>query len=366
MKTCYIAIGGIGGGIVAKHKERYGKEDSKYLYFDSDPHDIYARQKFFDKVHHFTPPGDYLFKGEKHNYASTGIFREIGKDLFKYSLYADIIPEIIDDFFVGDIRLVFVTTTFGGFGSGIAYELIEYLNAQIRKRKNYGRLINHLVALPPENYKTIFGNMPTLTDVFEMNTFNFVNEYRYYEFRKSMFFPEIKLFVPKLSMERENYCEVLDYSENELAKFDIKERYKKITTKKKADVFISYSSKDKTIADMLDSKLKEKGITTWIDRENIKAGSYPTQIVEGIRNAQIFVVLVSSWSINSQNVLSEIDQAFNRLKDGIKIMPFMLSRVIMSDECSYYLSRQEMFFGDDPPIEIKIEEFVEKIKRELE
>lgn len=37
----------------------------------------------------------------------------------------------------------------------------------------------------------------------------------------------------------------------------------------------------------------------------------------------------------------------------------------MSDECSYYLARQESFYRNKPPIELKIQEFVEIVKNEL-
>lgn len=51
------------------------------------------------------------------------------------------------------------------------------------------------------------------------------------------------------------------------------------------DVLISYSSKDKAIADEISNQLVSKGIRVWIaPRYKVAGESYPSVFYEGIRN----------------------------------------------------------------------------------
>ena len=361
MNTCYVAIGGISCKMLYEHLLNNKKEGNKYFCFDYDPTTI-SELNQYDFGFCFVPPSDYSFKDIKVSFSGTGIAREVGKDLFKYSLYTDRIPDMIDDFFDNDIKFVFLTTTFGGFGSAIVYDLVEYLNLKIKKKYPHHKIENVIIALPPDGFDYISS---FFQDSFELNTVNFVSEYSYYGYRKSSFFPEINLYVPNLrEINQQEYNKIVDYTRIQLEKLDIKDQYL-FVSKNEYDVFISYSSKDQSIADKLAKALKKACIKTWIATENINAGSYAKQIVNGIRNSGIFAVIISKNSIESQHVLNEIDQAFKRLSDGMTILPFISDDSEMSDECSYYLSRQESFFGNKPPIEQKIDEFVEVVQEKL-
>ena len=361
MKNCYVALGGIAGSLLREHKINNKNADAKYLYFDTDCSAIESNADNFDFKYCFAPPYDYSFKDFK-PFAGTGIAREVGKDLFKYSLYTDRIPDMVDDFFDDDIKFVFLTTTFGGFGSAVVYDLVEFINIQIKRKYQYHKIENIIIALSQNDFAYISDH---LKKSFQLNTINFVSEYSYYGYRKSSFFPEIDLYVPDLSeMKAEDFYMIVDYSRSQLEKVDKKDSYL-CEKKNEYDVFVSYSSKDQTIADKLVDAFKKVGIKTWIATENINAGSYAKQIVEGIRNSSIFAVITSENSIKSQHVLNEIDQAFKRLNDGITIMPFIADDAEMSDEYSYYLSRQESFLGNRPPIEQKIDEFVEVVQEKI-
>ena len=76
--------------------------------------------------------------------------------------------------------------------------------------------------------------------------------------------------------------------------------------------------------------------------------------------------MLSKNSIASEQVKNEIDRAFSRLKDGLKIVPFIIDDSELDDECSYYLCRQEFYFGKTPPIKARIDELVGKISGMLE
>lgn len=105
----------------------------------------------------------------------------------------------------------------------------------------------------------------------------------------------------------------------------------------KYDVFISYSSKDVLIAEKVCQALECKGITCWMAPKSLEPGkSYASEIVRGIKNSQIFVLVFSSNSNMSQHVMNEVDVAFNSHK---RIVPFMIHDIPMSEDLSYYLSR---------------------------
>ena len=157
-------------------------------------------------------------------------------------------------------------------------------------------------------------------------------------------------------------------SDDDLKRIDIKKTYYIIpaSTKNTPEVFISYSSQDQDVADMLVKIAKENGINCWIASSSIEAGSYAKQIVQGIKGARVFVVIVSESAILSPHVKNELDIATGRIKDGLIIMPFKIDASELDDECRYYLGRQEFFMGERPPIEERIIQFVQNIKKVFE
>ena len=131
-----------------------------------------------------------------------------------------------------------------------------------------------------------------------------------------------------------------------MQRLDCKKKYRLTQSKiynRKPDIFISYSSKDQEIADKIADNLMRAGFRTWIATRDIKEGSYAKQIMQAIREAKLFLVVISKNSISSEQVKNEIDRAFNRVKDGMIIVPFIIDDSEMDDECQYYLCRQERF-----------------------
>lgn len=123
--------------------------------------------------------------------------------------------------------------------------------------------------------------------------------------------------------------------------------------------FISYASKDKNIADNLCAKLEARGIKVWYAPRDIVAGDYASAIVKAINKCTRFVVILSRNSLQSNHVLNEIDLAFGRLQEGIKFLPLKIDEVDMGPSFQYYLSRQHWMDAHLPPLEKRLEEFVD-------
>ena len=88
------------------------------------------------------------------------------------------------------------------------------------------------------------------------------------------------------------------------------------------EVFISYSRKDKDIADYVSEVLKENGIRYWIDKEGIYSSSnYKELIVDAIEVAKAVIFISSENSNSSINVIREIGYAVNMKKP---ILPLIL------------------------------------------
>ncbi|PWT98568.1 MAG: hypothetical protein C5B51_29175, partial [Terriglobia bacterium] len=101
-------------------------------------------------------------------------------------------------------------------------------------------------------------------------------------------------------------------------------------------VFISYASADKAIADRVCSELEAAGITCWIAPRNIEPGTdYPAAIVEGVSAARVLVLILSAAAAASPHILSEVGHAFNGKK---RIIPFRLSTETLPEDLEYFLS----------------------------
>ena len=88
------------------------------------------------------------------------------------------------------------------------------------------------------------------------------------------------------------------------------------------EVFISYSRKDKDIADYVSEMLKENGIRYWIDKEGIYSSSnYKELIVDAIDVSKAVIFISSENSNSSINVIREIGYAVNMKKP---ILPLIL------------------------------------------
>ena len=132
------------------------------------------------------------------------------------------------------------------------------------------------------------------------------------------------------------------------------------TIKQKKLAFISYSSKDKNIADNLCAKLEARGIRVWYAPRNIASGDYASSIFEAIKRCTEFIVILSQNSIHSDHVLNEIDLAFSQIKNGVRFLPLKIDEEELRPAFLYYLSRQHWMDAHVPPIEKRLEEFVER------
>lgn len=127
------------------------------------------------------------------------------------------------------------------------------------------------------------------------------------------------------------------------------------------DVFITHSSKDKTIADAVCAALEAAKIRCWIAPRDILPGDkWAGSITKAIASSNIMVLIFSEHSNNSDDVLNELLLA----KDaGAVIIPFKIGNIFPKGEMEYYLKRTHWLDAMNPPTEKQIQELVETVSR---
>ena len=130
--------------------------------------------------------------------------------------------------------------------------------------------------------------------------------------------------------------------------------------------FISYSSKDKNIADNLCAKLEARGMKCWYAPRDVNRDNYAQAIVEAIESCTHFVVIISEHSLKSEHVLNEIDLAFNETSRHIQFRPIRIDHEQLGAAMKYYLSRKHWMDATVPPIENRLEEFADRLIRGIQ
>jgi hypothetical protein len=102
-----------------------------------------------------------------------------------------------------------------------------------------------------------------------------------------------------------------------------------------AEVFISYSSRDHDRVVALADVLRRAGVSCWLDRNKIAgAVNYGPEIVRGIRECKVLLLMCSNASLHSRNVKQEIQLAWKYQRP---YLPLLLEPVSYPEQVSYWL-----------------------------
>lgn len=126
--------------------------------------------------------------------------------------------------------------------------------------------------------------------------------------------------------------------------------------KVKKEVFISYSKKDKNIADFICNALESAEIGCWIAPRDVPYGEdWACEITKAIKKVNLFIILLSIHSNKSRQCSKEVNLAD---KMGIPIICVKIDDVEMNDGLEYHLSLKQTAFIDILSIEPQIKNFV--------
>lgn len=126
------------------------------------------------------------------------------------------------------------------------------------------------------------------------------------------------------------------------------------------DVFISYSSKDKPIADAVVASLENNSIRCWIAPRDILPGEdFPRAIIRAINESKVMVLIFSASANASPQVTREVTKAVSK---GIVIIPFRIEDAPMSESMEYLIGLPHWLDALTSPLEQHINTLVRRVK----
>jgi TolB-like protein/Tfp pilus assembly protein PilF len=128
-------------------------------------------------------------------------------------------------------------------------------------------------------------------------------------------------------------------------------------------VFISHSTKDKSVANAICHRLESEGIKCWIAPRDIQPGSNWTEaIMRGIEACRAVVLVFSTNSNKSEHVHREIAKAF-ALK--LAVIPFRTDAVVPDPNLGYFLETVQWLEAADPPSPKQLGILAQRVKQLL-
>jgi Leucine-rich repeat (LRR) protein len=120
------------------------------------------------------------------------------------------------------------------------------------------------------------------------------------------------------------------------------------------DVFLSYSARDKPVADAACAVLEQGGVRCWIAPRNLTPGKdWSAGIIEGLDQSRLMVLVFSAHANRSPQVLREVERAVNR---GIPILPFRIEDVKPTGGMEYLISTPHWLDAYTPPLDDRLAE----------
>ncbi len=124
-------------------------------------------------------------------------------------------------------------------------------------------------------------------------------------------------------------------------------------------VFISHSSIDAPIAQLICHRLEEAGIRCWIAPRDITHGDWAEQIMSGLTRSDVFVLVLGEHSIASEECVKEITQATKHCE---YLIPFRVDRADLTPKLEYHLGPCHWLDASTPPIEQRVQDLIERIR----
>lgn len=127
------------------------------------------------------------------------------------------------------------------------------------------------------------------------------------------------------------------------------------------DVFISYASKDKTVADAVCARLEAAAIRCWIAPRDIVAGtSYGEAIIDAIHGAKVMVLVFSANANASGHIPKEVERA---VSNGVAILPFRIEDVAPGKSLDYFIGSVHWLDAMTPPMEQHLDDLAATVHK---
>lgn len=127
-------------------------------------------------------------------------------------------------------------------------------------------------------------------------------------------------------------------------------------------IFISYSHFDLGFVRWLREELRKRGYDIWFDSNSIQIGQiWREEIVQGIEESDYFMIIISSRSVQSANVVKELSLAESF---GKTILPIMIENVKIPSKMKYQLAGVQFIILNDTKSEENLDLLVEGLRNQ--
>lgn len=129
------------------------------------------------------------------------------------------------------------------------------------------------------------------------------------------------------------------------------------------EIFISHSSKDRTVADTVCAALEAAGISCWIAPRDIAPGrAWAEGIVDGLSECRVVVLLLSAAANESPEIMREIQAAASK---GLTVVPVRIQDVAPAKVLEYYVGPVQWLDAFTPPLEAHRERLAATVREAL-
>jgi len=126
------------------------------------------------------------------------------------------------------------------------------------------------------------------------------------------------------------------------------------------DVFISYATQDKQVADAACATLEKSGIRCWVAPRDLRPGEeYGAGIAKAIDGCKALVLIFSSSANASAQIRREVERAVSR---GAAILPIRIEDILPTDSLSYFVGSVHWMDAITPPLEDHLQHLAEVLK----
>ena len=120
------------------------------------------------------------------------------------------------------------------------------------------------------------------------------------------------------------------------------------------DVFISYSTADKPVADAVCAGLEQRGLSCWIAPRDIVPGlDWGAAIIDAINGAKVMVLIFSASANSSKQIKREVERAVSK---GVSIIPLRIEDVPLGKTLEYFISSEHWMDALSRPVEPHVEQ----------
>ena len=125
------------------------------------------------------------------------------------------------------------------------------------------------------------------------------------------------------------------------------------------DVFISYSSADRPVAEAACAALESRGIRCWIAPRDILPGlDWGAAIIKAIEGCRVMVLVFSKSANRSGQIKREVERAVAK---GVTLVPLRIEDALPEKTLEYFISTAHWLDAWTPPLEKHLERLAETV-----